>query len=190
MNEKSSNEIRFLAILGVLGRILLLGTACTALPAGGESGSIALVQFSSEEYGIKGVVPVACEQGAPGQFDCSSLRSGQSPVFLILQVQPMTLAELIPLLVTDLNLSTVPSSTGTLRGAGLTWELYNFEASLPDLGPETLRLDLALAEHGSAEYNSVVYVVALLTRPDDYDPHRALYETVLRHVAYALAPLE
>ena len=39
------------SILGVLICILLLATACTALPAGGENGSIALVPFSSEEYG-------------------------------------------------------------------------------------------------------------------------------------------
>lgn len=97
----------------------------------------------------------------------------------------MTMDEFMPLLVTELNLTTVPSSRGTFRGAALTWELYQFEAHLPELGPEIFRLDLALAEQGS-----VVYAVALLTLPADYDPHRALYETILRHVAHALAPLE
>ena len=173
------------AILSILLCILLIATACAASLAGGESGSIALVPFSSEEYGVRGVVPVACEQGAPGQFDCSSLRSGQSPVFLILQLHSMTMDEFMPLLATDLNLATVPSSRGTFRGAVLTWELYQFEAPLPELVPEIFRVDLALAEHGS-----IVYVVALLTLPDDYDPHLALYETVLRYVAHALAPLE
>ena len=179
-----------ISFLGVLICILLLATACAALPSKGESGSVAFVPFSSEELGARGIIPQACSQVAPGQFDCSSLRAGQSPVFLVLQGQPTTLAELIPLLVTDLNLASVPSSTGTLRGAGLTWELYHFEALLPDLGPEILRFDLALAEHNSAEHGSLVYVVALLTLPGDYDPHRALYETVLRYVAHALAPLE
>jgi hypothetical protein len=173
------------AILSILMCILLIATACNVSLAGGESGSIALVPFSSKEYGVRGVVPVACEQGAPGQFDCRNLRSGQSPVFLVLQLYSMTMDEFMPLLVTDLNLTTVPSSRGTFRGAALTWELYHFEAPLPELGPETFRLDLALAEQGS-----IVYAVALLTLPDDYDPHRALYETVLRYVAHALAPLE
>jgi hypothetical protein len=178
------------AILSILLYILLIATACNASLAGGESGSIALTPFSSEEYGVKGAVPVACEQGAPGEFDCRNLRSGQSPVFLILQLYPMTMDEFMPLLVTDLNLTTVPSSRGTFRGTALTWERYYFETPLPELGPEIFRLDLALAEHDSAKQGSIIYAVALLTLPDDYDPHRAFYETVLRHVAYALAPLE
>lgn len=173
------------AILSILLCILLIATACNASQTGGESGSITIMPFSSEEYGIRGVVPTACEQGALGQFDCSSLRSGQSPVFLILQLHSMTMDEFMPLLVMDLNLTAVPRSKGTFKGAALSWELYHFEVPLPELGPETFRVDLALAEHGS-----VVYAVGLLTLPDDYDPHRALYETVLRHVAYALAPLE
>jgi len=177
-------------ILSILIGILLIATACKASLAGGDSGSIALVPFSSQELGARGVVPVACNQGAPGQFDCSGLRSGQSPVFLVLLSHPATLDELMSLLLADLNLAAAPNSTGTLRGAALTWELYHFEAPLPDLGPEILRLDLALAEHDSAEQGSVVYAVALLTLPDDYDPHRALYETVLRYVSHALAPLE
>jgi hypothetical protein len=173
------------AILSILLCILLVATACNASLGGGDSGSIALVPFSSEEYGVRGAVPVACEQGAPGQFDCRNLSSGQSPVFLVLQLHSMTMDEFMPLLVTDLNLTTVPGSGGTFGGAALTWEIYHFETSLPELGPETFRVDLALAEHGS-----VVYVVALLTLPDDHDLHRALYDTILRHVAYALTPLE
>jgi hypothetical protein len=178
------------SILGVLICILLFATACTASLAGGESGSIAFMSFSSEELGVRSVVPVACNQGAPGQFDCTGLRSGQSPVFLVLQSYPITLAELMSSLVTDLNLATVPSSEGALRGAALTWELYHFEVPLPDLGPEILRLDLALAEHDSAGQGQAVYAVVLLTLPADYDPHRALYETVLRYVSHALTPLE
>lgn len=178
------------SILGVLICILLFATACTASLAGGESGSIAFVPFSSEELGVRSVVPVACNQGAPGQFDCSSLGSGQSPVFLVIQSHPTTLAELVPLMATDLNLAAAPSSRGTFRGTALTWELYHFEAHLPDLGPETIRFDLALAERNSAGQGQVVYAVVLLTLPGDYDPHQALYETVLRYVASALAPLE
>jgi hypothetical protein len=95
------------------------------------------------------------------------------------------LDEFMSLLVTELDLAAVPSSRGTSTGAALTWELYQFEVSIPDLGPEELMLDLALAEQGS-----VVYAVALLTLPADYDPHRALYKTVFRYVSHALAPLE
>jgi hypothetical protein len=177
-------------IFSILVCILLSTTACTASLPGGESGYIALLPFSSEELGARGVLPQACNQGEPGVFDCSSLRAGQSPVFLILRSYPITREEFMPLLVTDLNLAAVPSVRGTYSGPALTWELYQLEIPFLDLGPERFRLDLALAEHDAAEQGSVLYAIALLTLPADYDSHRALYDTLLRHMLHELAPLE
>lgn len=178
------------SFFGILLCILLLAAACTASLAAGESGYIALLPFSSEELGARGVIPQACKQGEPGVFDCSSLRAGQSAFFLILRSYPMTREEFMPLLVTDLNLAAVPSAKGTYAGPALNWELYQLEIPFPDLGPEPFRLDLALAEHGTAGQGSMLYAIALLTLPADYDPHRALYDTLLRHMLHALAPLE
>ena len=178
------------SIFGILLCILLLVAACTASMVAGESGYVALLPFSSEELGARGVIPQACKQGEPGVFDCSSLRAGQSAFFLILRSYPMTREEFMPLLVTDLNLAAVPSAKGTYAGPALNWELYQLEIPFPDLGPEPFRLDLGLAEHGTAGQGSMLYAIALLTLPADYDPHRALYGSVLRHMLHALVPLE
>jgi hypothetical protein len=153
--------------------------------AEGDSGSIPLLPFFSEEFDIRGVVPVACHQGEPGDFECRDLTPAQSPAYLFQKFLPSTLDELIPLLLDDLSLEELPEPIGTYKGVAFTWDLFTFEAQIWDLGPETFRLDLALTEDGERSY-----LVALVTLPDDYNAHAPLYDTIFIHVVYALAPLD
>jgi hypothetical protein len=165
--------------------MLLILMACTTSLAEGDSGSIALMPFFSEEFDIQGVVPVACNQGEPGDFECPDLTPAQSPAYLFQKFLPGTLDELIPLLLDDLSLKKLPEPNGSYKGMAFTWDLFTFEAQIWDLGPEIFRLDLALTEDGER-----AYLVALVTLPDDYNAHAPLYDTVFTHAVYALAPLD
>ncbi|UCC62807.1 MAG: hypothetical protein JSV36_18990 [Anaerolineae bacterium] len=165
--------------------ILLVATACTTSLAGGGSGSIAMVPFTSEELRIRGVVPLVCRHTYPGNFECEGLTPDQRPAAIVQQSLPGTRIELVALLLDQVGLEQLPESTGSYKGVAFTWDLYTFETQIKDAGPETFRVDSALAEGDSASY-----VVALVTLPDVYDANAALYETAFTHVAYALAPLE
>ena len=172
-------------LAAILGSVLLATTACTAPLAEGGSGSIALVPFFSEEFDIRGVVPLVCQQGYPGNFECQDLTPGQSPAYMSQQSFPGAMDELVPLLLHALSLEEFPEPIGTYKGTAFIWDLYTLEAQIPDLGPETFRVDLALAEGGEMSY-----LVALVTLPDAYDAHTPLYGTVFTHAVYALAPLD
>jgi hypothetical protein len=172
-------------LAAILGSVLLAITACTIPLPEGDSGSIALLPFFSEEFGIRGVVPVACHQGDPGNFECRDLTQDRSLAYLVLQVFPVAMDELIPLLLDELSLERLVEPVGSYKGTALTWDLYTFEAQISDLDPDTFRVDLALAESGEMSY-----LVALVTLPDAYDAHAPLYDTVFTHCVYALAPLD
>ena len=135
--------------LVVLVSLLLAITACTGLQSGHSSGWIAMTPFTNEEYGIRGVVPPGdwIEQGA-----------------LVQQSFPGTVDELAPVLLAQTSLDQVPEPVGSYRGAALTWNLYAFETQVKDVGPETVRVDMALAEGDSASY-----LVAMVTLPDAYE---------------------
>jgi len=157
-------------LLGVLVSFLLAVTACTGLQPRHGSGWIAMTPFTSDEYGIRGVVPPGdwIEQGA-----------------LVQQSFPGTMDELVSVLLAQTSLDKVPEPAGSYRGAALTWSLYAFETQVTEVGPETVRVDLALAEGGSASY-----LVAMVTLPDAYEENESLVKTVFLHAVYALAPLE
>lgn len=172
-------------LLGLLAGMLLVMTACSASLAGGDSGSIALTRFFSEEFGIRGVVPQACVQSNPGNFECTDLTPDDSPVVMVQQLFPGTMDELIALVLDEVSLEQLPEPAGSYKGTAFTWDLYTFEAQIIDAGPETFRVDLALAQGDSASY-----LVVLATLPDSYDANAVLYETVFTRAVYALAPLK
>jgi hypothetical protein len=172
-------------LVPILGSALLAVTACTVPLAGDGSGYVGLLPFSDEAYDVRGVVPVACHQGDPGNFECRDLTQDRSLVYLVLQVFPGAIDELIPVLLDELSLERLVEPVGSYEGRALTWDLYTFECQLPDVGPETFRVDLALAEGDEGSY-----LVALVTLPDAYDAHAALYDTVFIHTVYAFAPLD
>jgi hypothetical protein len=172
-------------LVPILGSMLLAVTACTVPLAGDGSGYVGLLPFFAEAYDVRGVVPVACHQGDPGNFECRDLTQDRSLAYLVLQVFPGAMDELIPVLLDELSLERFVEPVGSYEGRALTWDLCTFEHQFPDLGPETFRVNLALAEGDERSY-----LVALATLPDVYDAHAALYDTVFVHTVYAFAPLD
>jgi hypothetical protein len=172
-------------LTGVLAGLLLVLTACSASLPVGKSGSIALLPFFHEEMGIRGVVPQGCNQAQPGTVECANLISGQAPVALVQQAAPVSLDELIDLVLASTILEQLPEHTGSYRGTAFNWDLYAGQTKIKDLGPVTVRLDVALAEGDSASY-----LVAMVSLPEDYEANTALLETVFTHALYSLAPLD
>ena len=172
-------------LVGIVAVLLLVLTACSASLPEGESGSIALVPFFHEEMGIRGVVPSGCNQPQAGTVECANLISGQAPVVLVQQAAPVPLDELVDALQSELTLEQIPEPMGGYRGSAFDWDLYAMETQIKDVGPVTVRLDLALAEADSASY-----FVAMATLPEDYEANTALLQTVFTHAVYSLAPLD
>ncbi len=156
-------------LLGVLMSTLLVAAACSASLPQGESGVIIMAPFTDDDYGIRGVVP----QNLPDRFA------------LVQQSFPGTRDELTPILLAQTNLKEIPERVGSVKGVAFTWDLYAFETRIEDVMPENVRVDMALAEG-----DSVSYIVALVTLPDEYDANAPMFDTIFTHVVYALAPLE
>lgn len=172
-------------LAGVLTGLLLVLTACSGSLPVGKSGSIALLPFFHEEMGIRGVVPAGCNQAQPGTVECANLISSSAPVVLVQQAAPVPLDELIDLVLASTTLEQLPKHTGSYRGTAFNWDLYAAETQITDVGPVTVRLDVALAEGDSASY-----LVAMVTLPEDYEANTALLQTVFTHALYSLAPLD
>ncbi len=172
-------------LAGVLAGLLPVLMACSASLPVGKSGSIALLPFFHQEMGIRGVVPHGCNQAQPGTVECPDLISGQVPVVLVQQSAPVPLDELIDAVLASTALQQLPEPTGSYKGTAFTWDLYAGQTQIKDLGPVTVRLDVALAEGDSASY-----LVAMVTLPEDYEANTALLQTVFTHAVYSLAPLD
>jgi hypothetical protein len=183
--RKGESVMRKHGPAGVLAALLLVLTACSASLPVGRSGSIALVPFFHEELGIRGVVPTGCNHTQPGSVECADLISGRAQVLIVQQAAPVPLDELIEALLSELTLEQLPEPTGSYRGSAFDWDLYAMETQIKDVGPVTVRLDLALAEGDSASY-----FVGMATLPEDYEANTALLQTVFTHAVYSLAPME
>ena len=170
---------------GVAAVLLLVLTACSASLPEGESGSIALLPFVDEEMGIRGVVPHGCNHTQPGTVEFAGLTSGRAQLLLVQQAAPVPLDELVDALLPQLTLEQLPEPTGSYRGSAFDWDLYAMETQIKDIGPVTVRLDLALAGSDSASY-----FVGMATLPEDYEANTALLQTVFTHAVYSLAPLD
>jgi hypothetical protein len=150
--------------------ILLMLSACGARTENSGTGWVAMANYVNEEAGIRGVAPQAGwpEEAVLGQ-----------------ESMPGTLEDVAALLMEQTSLTELPALTGHYKGAALTWDLYTFETQIEEVGPMTLRVDLALAEDDSRSY-----IVALVTLPEAYDANPALFDTVFSHALHALTPLE
>jgi hypothetical protein len=151
------------------GAILTLAGCSLSLPQG-LSGSVALVPFWDEEQGIQGVTTAQDWREEAQLVQLSIPGSREDAVAVVLE--QTTLTEFPPL-------------ASTYRGKAFAWDLYAAELQIPESGPQTLHVDLGLAE-GEA----TAYLVALAALPDAYEANPALYETIFRHALYALEPLE
>jgi hypothetical protein len=159
-----------LALLGFLGSLLLALAACTGLEPGGRSGSVAMEPYVDEQSGLQGLAP------AYGWPEGSGL---------VQQSFPGTWDEFVAELSAATDLEVLPTSTASYQGRVLLWDLYSFETSIKEVGPEVYRVELGLAEGDGA-----CYMVALIAPPEDYAANPRLYDTVFGHALYALAPLD
>lgn len=156
-------------VLLMLGTSLAV-TACTVPLPQGNSGSIALVPFWDEEQGIQGVTPA---------------QDWTDQAQLIQLSIPGTREDAVAIVLEQTTLTELPPPASTYRGKAFAWDLYAAELQLYDSGPQTLHVELALAEDETA-----AYIVALVALPEAYEENPHLYETVFRHALYALKPLE
>lgn len=163
-------RIQRVLMLLLLGSAMVVLVACkTTLPQG-HSGSIGLVPFWDAEMGIQGVAP------SQGWSDQAQLVQGSVPGGM---------DDVISTVVEQTGLAGLPEPMDHHVGRAFTWDLWTTETQVKAVGPQTLHLDLALAEGSSA-----AYFVALVVIPEAYRANPALYETVFAHALYALEPLE
>jgi CubicO group peptidase (beta-lactamase class C family) len=165
-------RLRFTVIL--LAAVLALGPIFPALAQGGE---ITLVPFTSEAFGVEGVIPEGWSEAGPGVY--ARGEGVGDPTSLIIQVAPgMTAETLTSVLLGQLGIDALPDSAGTLKTDAYTWTLY--EIGVEQAGM-SFKIDLALTENESG-----VTLVLLQTLEDDYG---ALHEAVFLPVVQALAPI-
>jgi hypothetical protein len=141
---------------------LLLALAACGAKASPTSADIILVPFASERFGLSGVVPEGWSEVEPGILVRGT--ASDDVTQLIIQSFPDMTSDwaVTALVLPPLGLETLPESVGSIDSATLTWVQHTVDAELPDMG--RVVVDLALADG-----NAGVYVVALVTGPDDYD---------------------
>jgi pimeloyl-ACP methyl ester carboxylesterase len=87
--------------------------------------SFTLVPFTSDTFGISGVIPEGWQELAPGTF----AESATSQIALLQQAIPGGAQAVTDLLQTQLGLSAFPEATETREANGLTWALYDLEVT-------------------------------------------------------------
>jgi len=168
-------------LLWIAAVVVLL--VAVALPDAGN-GVVIMTPFTSDDLGLRGVVPQGWIEVQPGVFARGA--SSTDRTALILQSAPgMTAEEVAAVAGAQLGLERLPERAGIYRGSALTWDVYSLDAQIEDLGSETFRVNLALAPQDSA-----TYPVALIVSPQDYAAQTPMFETVFSHVLYALVPVE
>jgi hypothetical protein len=160
------------AVFGALACVLLAAAGCADFLPQGESGSVAMMPFTSEAHGIRG----------------NTLLDG-SVDWAILNQESFsgTREELVAVVVEQTDLLQLPRSAGTYQGAHLTWKIFGFGTRIKGAGPDVYHIDLALAQgKGDAKQ----YLVVLIAEPVDWAKKPARYRTVLEHALYAFEPLQ
>lgn len=161
---KIRSLLRWLPLVLVLGLI-----SCTTSFDKDSQGWVLMRYFTNEEKGISGVEPVDLGENAQ----------------LVQEVFPGSLEEMIEFAKESTSFVDIPPSTGSFQGQALTWDLYSFEAEIPEIGAFTVHLDMALAEGDTKSYS-----VALVALPDQYEKYPQKYQSVFLHSLYVLTPLD
>jgi pimeloyl-ACP methyl ester carboxylesterase len=138
-----------------------------------EVQAVQLEPFTNEAMGIRGVVPAAWTEAAPGVFARAS--SGLDVATVIEQAAPGSAEDLLTLLASQLGLSEVPSSVGEREANGLTWTLFAVEV-------QGISVDIALAES-----DALALIVLLQSAMDERE---ALYQAVYLPAIDALVPID
>jgi hypothetical protein len=138
----------------------------------GESGLVAMIPFTNEEYGIRGNAPL----------------EGWSDRAVLVQESVLgTMDEFVDVVVEKTDLVQLPQTTGVYEGAFLTWDLYTFGTRIAEAGPAVFKVNLGVAQSSGGAKQ---YMVLLITQPMDYPAHKLKYDAVFEHALYAFEPLE
>lgn len=155
---------RWFALILILGLI-----SCSTSLDMDSQGWILMRYFSSEERGFSGVEPVDLGDNAQ----------------LVQEAFPGSREEMVAVTMETTTLDEFPDSTGSYQGAALSWDLYSFDTEIPELGPFTVHLNMALAGGDSQGY-----FVALVTLPEENEEFPEKYRSVFLHTIYSLSPNE
>lgn len=135
-------------------------------------------EFISREIGVRGIVP----DGWPSTGDGTVARkaSPEDPNRLAQRVLPQAdIDSVLAFLSRQIGLESLPASTGRITTSQASWELFTFDAILPDLGDVVI--DCMLAQEGTW-----VYLVFMMTTPAEHD---LLHESIFLPVVHAFVPL-
>jgi hypothetical protein len=170
-------------LLVLLVGILLTASACAWSLPEGDSGVIGMIPFVSQDLGVSGIAPVGWAEVEPGTF-VGDL-GDEEYVSLQQKSAPVTMDEVISVLLDQISLEELPEGTGTYHGAGLTWDLYTLDTQIHDAGEQVVWLKLAGASADSGSY--YVILAALL---DTYDANAPMLDALFTHVVDAFAPVD
>ena len=153
-------------------------TGCLESPPGlafrYPAGDTGLEAFTSEELGLKGLVPTGWTEVQPGVYTRAS--SAVDPTALQMVLDPQTsVQDILVDISNSYGLSEPPKPTGKHEANGLIWSFYAFEV-------QDYPRDLALAE---SESGSLILVIG--SSPDEYE---VIYTNIFMPMVDALIPLE
>jgi sulfatase modifying factor 1 len=168
MKQKAYTLLALLAM--VLGMVACSEQAVLAPVATHNPADIALVPYTSEEMGIRGIVPEGWVKVKPGQFQPVPV---SDPTLLGQIAFPGATIEQV------METGRFPERVGSMETADFTWGLHHAELEWPD-NVGTLVFDVALAEADAG-----AYLVALVALADEHD---ALYDGVFMPAVRALGP--
>jgi len=155
-------------------------TAAEAEDEGTGEVEITLVPFTSEAFGISGVVPEGWAEAAPGMYARGA--NATDPTVLIQKSYPgTTLDQINAALLPQLGLEELPESVGSHESTAFTWDLYTIEVEAPGVG-------MFMVEIAQFETDAAAYMVLLQALADDYETN-LYHEAIFLPTVDALAPL-
>jgi pimeloyl-ACP methyl ester carboxylesterase len=126
-----------------------------------EAPPVTLVEVSSDQFGISGLIPEAWTEAGPGVYVRGS--SATDTTALIIQAAPGASADVLSGLLPALGIAETPESTGTREANGLTWTLYEVEVQGTPVRIALTDADglaiIALIQGSVAEIDSLVETV-------------------------------
>jgi CubicO group peptidase (beta-lactamase class C family) len=146
--------------------------------AEGESIKIKLEPFTSDDFGICGVVPAGWTEAAPGVYTPAA--NTADGTFLIQKSYPdMTLAQINAILLPQMGLEELPESIESYYSATFVWDLYTIEVEVPGVGP-------FIVEIAQNETDAKAYMVLLQAFADEYRVN-SYHETIFLPAVESLA---
>jgi CubicO group peptidase (beta-lactamase class C family) len=143
-----------------------------------DPADITLVPYTSEDYGLSGVVPDGWVEVMPGIYLAGPPEDRPKTVLIQRMEGGTTIDQATAMWLPLLGLEKLPDSIGNRETESSTWDLHTYETVDSNLGPRKGTIALAETDDG-------VYLVVLVTTPEE---HKALHHAIVLPVVDALAP--